>query len=153
MKNFFLLLTTFLLITSCTISKKPKFKHVENLEVKSIGLRNVTLRADAVFNNPNNLKGKLSIDDIHVFIDNIDVGTISSKEFDVPAENEFAIPLEGTFSLSKIYEKNKTNILGSVLKVIQTDSLNVQYKGNIRYHLGSFSYPYKIDKEQKISLK
>ncbi|MEW7290440.1 hypothetical protein [Aquimarina sp. 2304DJ70-9] len=153
MKKFLLLLTILMLITSCSISKKPEFKYVGNLKVKNIGLRNITLKADAVFNNPNNLKGKLSIDDIHVFVDNIDVGTISSEEFDVPAQSEFAIPLEGTFSLSKIYEKNKTSILGSVLKVIQTDSLNIQYKGSIRYHLGSFSYPYKIDKEQKISLQ
>ncbi len=153
MKKFLLLLTMFLLVTSCSISKKPEFKYVDNLKVKNIGLRNITLKADAVFNNPNNLKGKLSIDDIHVFVDNIDVGTISSEEFDVPAESEFAIPLEGTFSLSKIYEKNKNGLLGSVLKVIQTDSLNIQYKGSIRYHLGSFSYPYKIDKEQKISLQ
>ncbi len=153
MKKFSLLLTIFTLITSCTLSEKPKFKYVSNLEVKSIELRNITVKADAVFNNPNYAKGKLSIEDVHIFVDNMDVGTISSKEFDVPAKNEFAIPLEGTFSLSKIYEKNKTNILRSLLKVLQTDSLNIQYKGSLRYHFGSFSYPYKINKEQRISLK
>ncbi len=116
-------------------------------------MRNITLKADAIFNNPNSLQGTLSIEDIHVFVDNIDVGTISSQEFDVPAQSEFAIPLEGTFSLSKIYEENKNTLLGSVLKVIQTDSLDIQYKGIIRYHLGDFSYPYTIDKYKKVSLK
>ncbi len=153
MKNLLLLLTIFLLAISCSIPKKPKFKYIDNLEVKNVGLRNITLKADAVFNNPNHLKGTLSVEDIHVFVDNIDVGTISSKEFEVPSKSEFAIPLEGTFSLSKIYEENKNSLLGSVLKVIQTDSLHVRYKGNIRYHLGSFSYPYKIDKEKKLPLK
>ncbi len=153
MKKFLLLSTIFTVITGCTISKKPEFKYVDNIEVKNIGMRNITLRADAVFNNPNSLKGTLSVDDIHVFVDNIDVGTISSEEFDVPAESEFAIPLQGTFSLAKIYKDNKNSLLGSVLKVIQTDSINIQYKGSIRYHLGDFSYPYKINKEEKISLK
>jgi len=153
MKKLLLLLTIFLFATGCSISKKPEFKYIDNLEVKNIGLQNITLKADAVFNNPNHLKGTLSVDDIHVFVDNIDVGVVSSKEFDVPSQSEFTIPLEGTFSLSKIYKKNKNSLLGSVLKVIQTDSILIRYKGNIRYHLGSFSYPYKIDKEKKLPLK
>ncbi len=153
MKNFLLLSTIFAVISSCTFSKKPTFKYIDHIEVKNIDMRNVTLEANAVFDNPNNLKGTLSVDNIHVFVDNIDVGTISSEEFDVPSKNEFSIPLQGTFSLSKIYKNNKNSILGSVLKALQTDSINIQYKGNIRYHLGDFSYPYKIDKEEKISLK
>ncbi len=153
MKKFLLLSTIFMLLTACTFSEKPKFKYIDNLEVKNIGLRKVTLKADAIFNNPNHLKGTLSIDSIHVFVDNVKVGTILSQEFDVPAQNEFAIPLEGSFSLSKIYEENKSSLLGSVLKAIQTDSLDVKYQGVIRYHLGSFSYPYKVDKQQKVSVK
>jgi len=153
MKNFLILLTILLGVGSCTFTKKPKFKYVDKVEVKNIGLKNVTLKADAVFDNPNDLKGKLSTDSIQVFIDNIHVGAILAKEFKVPSKSEFAIPLEGTFSLSKIYNNNKNSILGSVLKAIQTDSITIQYKGVIRYHLGSFSYPYKIDKQQKISLR
>ncbi|GAA4274638.1 hypothetical protein U6A24_08730 [Aquimarina gracilis] len=153
MRNFLLLSTIFVLLTACTFSEKPKFKYVDNLEVKNIGLRNVTLKADAIFNNPNHLKGKLSIDSVLVFVDNIEVGAISAQEFNVPSQSEFAIPLEGTFSLSKIYEENKKSLLGSVLKVIQTDSLDIKYEGTIRYHLGSFSYPYQINKQQKVSIK
>ncbi len=116
--NKFLLLSTLLIgITSCSISKKPEFKYVDNIEVKNVSMRNITLKADAVFNNSNHIKVKLPIDSIHIFVDNIDVGARSSQEFDVPSKNEFTIPLEGTFSLSKVYKKN--NVLGSALKVIQ----------------------------------
>ncbi|WP_299440492.1 hypothetical protein [uncultured Aquimarina sp.] len=153
MKQLLLLSTILTVITSCSVSKKPEFKYITNIDVKNVSMRNVTLKADAIFDNPNHLQGKLSIDDIHVFVDNIDVGVISSKEFDIPSKDEFTIPLEGAFSLSKIYDKNKNNLLGSVLKMVQTDSLDIQYKGNIKYHLGGFSYPYKIDKQQKVSLK
>ena len=153
MNKFLLLSTIFICITSCSVSKKLEFKYIDTIEVKNISMRNITLKADAVFNNPNNVKGKLSIEDMHIFVDNIDAGIVSAQEFDVPKKNEFIIPLEGTFSLSKVYKENKNSILGSVLKVIQTDSLNIQYKGVIRYHLGSFSYSYRINKEQKVRLK
>ena len=152
MKKLVLLSTIVTLFTGCSLSKKPEFKYISTIEFKNISMRNVTVVANAVFENPNHLNGTLSIDDIHIFVDNIDVGTISSEEFDVPSKKEFTIPLQGNFSLSKIYEKEKNNIVSSVLKFAQTDSLLVQYKGTIRYHLGNFSYPYKIDKEQKISL-
>jgi len=153
MKKVLLLLTIFTIVTACSINKKPTFKQISTIQVKNISLRNVTVIADAVFDNPNHLKGTLSLDDIHIFVDNIDVGIISSQEFDVPAQEEFTIPLQGSFSLSKIYKDNKSNLLNSVLKLTQTDSLIVQYKGKIRYHLGNFSYPYKINEEQKISLQ
>lgn len=153
MKKFLLLSTIGTLLLSCSISKKPEFRYIDQIVVKNISMRDITLSADAVFHNPNILKGSLSIDDLHVFVDNIEVGTISSKQFDVPAKEEFSIPLEGSFSLSKIYNNSKNNILNSVLKVVQTDSLEIQYKGTIRYHLGEFSYPYTLDKKQNISIK
>ena len=140
-------------ITGCSLSKKPHFKYVDTIKVKNVNLQHITLSANAVFDNPNRLQGKLSIEDMHLFVDNIDIGTVSSNEFNVPTKDEFTIPLQGTFSLSKIYGENKNSLLNSVLKVIQTDSIHIQYKGIIRYHLGSFSYPYAINKEQKISIK
>lgn len=153
MKKFLLLLTIFFCLAACSVSKKPEFKHIDRIGVKNISMRNITVTADAIFNNPNSLKGTLSLEDIHIFVDNIDVGTVSAKEFDIPSQAEFAIPLEGSFSLSKIVSDSKNDILGSILKVVQTDSISIQYKGIIRYHLGSFSYPYNIDKQQKISVK
>ncbi|MBW1297727.1 hypothetical protein [Aquimarina litoralis] len=153
MKKFLFLSTIFAILSSCSVSKKPEFLHISKIDVKNVSMRNITINADAVFMNPNNVGGKLSIDDMHIFVDNIDVGTISSEEFDVPSKDEFKVPLEGTFSMSKIYENNKNNLLNSVIKMVQTDSLNVQYKGNIKYHLGNFSYTYKIEKEQKVSLR
>ncbi len=153
MKRLLLLSTILISIASCSVSKKPEFRHIENIEVKNVSMRNVTINADAIFNNPNHLKGKLSIDSIRVFVDNIDIGMISSQEFDVPPKGEFTIPLKGSFSLSKIYNKNKNMILGNILKIVQTDSLLIKYKGSIRYHLGAFSYPYTVNKEQRVSIK
>lgn len=153
MGKILLLSTIFVLTASCSISNKPTFKYIDSIEVTNISLDRVTLNANAVFNNPNNLKGKLSINDIHLFVDDMDIGSVSAKQFDVPAKTEFTIPLQGTFSLSKVYKENKNDILGSILKVIQTDSITVQYKGSIKYYLGNFSYPYTIDKEQKIRLR
>ena len=153
MKWFLLLSTIYILLTGCSFTTKPEFKYIDHIEVKNISLRNVTIQADAVFNNPNHLKGKLTLEDVHIFVDNMDVGVVKASEFDVPAKGEFSIPLKGTFSLSQIYNENKKNLLGNILKAIQTDSITINYRGTIRYRLGSFSYPYKIDKTEKIAIQ
>lgn len=152
MKKLFTLLIALALV-GCSITKQPEFKEITRIDVKNISMRNVTIEADAVFNNPNILKGKVTIEDLHIFVDDIDVGVVSSQEFDVPARAEFTIPLQGQFSLAQIYAKNKKGFLGNILNVLTTDSLQIQYKGKLRYHLGSFSYPYTIEEKQNISLK
>lgn len=143
----------FLGVLSCSQPKKPVFKAVSSIEIKKLGLKNVTVQADALFENPNALSGTLSLDDIHIFVNDLDVGTISSQTFEVPSHTEFTIPIQGSFSFSDIYAHKKQGLLNSILATIQTDSIHIQYKGAIRYHLGSFSYPYKIDTKQSIALK
>ncbi len=153
MNRFLLFLALFASVSSCISPKKPVFKYVDMIKIEKIGLREVTVKANAVFENPNALNGTLSIDDIHIVVNSIDVGTVSSEIFKVPQQNNFTIPLKGTFSLSKIYENDKNNLLNSILRTIQTDSIQIQYKGAIKYHLGDFKYPYKINKKEYISLK
>ncbi len=151
-KHYYLFGFLVTLLTSCSVTKKPEFKRVDAINVTQMSLQNVTLEADAVFENPNHIGGRLSIDDIHVFVNEIDMGTVSSETFEVPAKSEFNIPIRGTFALSKLLKDNKKGFLGNLLNTIQTESLDVKYVGKITYHLGSFSYSYPIDKTEKIDL-
>ncbi len=151
-KHYFLALSALLLI-SCSITKKPQFKHVAAIKIAQMSLQNVTLEADAVFENPNHIEGRLSVDDIHVFVNEIDMGSISAETFEVPARKEFSIPIRGTFSLAKIYNDHKKGFLGNLLNTLNTQNIDVKYVGKITYYLGSFSHSYAIDKTEKITLK
>ncbi|WP_459211652.1 hypothetical protein [Aquimarina rhabdastrellae] len=94
-------------IIGCVSPKKPIFKTIKSIKIEKIGLREVTLNADAIFENPNALQGTLSLEDLHIFVNDLDVGTISSTTFEVPSKAEFNVPLKGSFSLSKIYKKQQ----------------------------------------------
>ncbi|QKX07492.1 hypothetical protein HN014_22085 [Aquimarina sp. TRL1] len=153
MNKILLLLTIFFISIRCSSPEKPIFKSLNNIDIKKASLTEVTIHADAIFDNPNNLSGKLSIEDLHILVDNVDIGIISSKEFNVPKKESFTIPLTGTFPLSKIYKNNKKGILNSILSIATTDSLTIEYDGKIRYHLHDFSYPYHINTSQKIKIK
>lgn len=141
------------IMSSCSITKKPEFKQVNAITIEKLSLQNVTLNAEAVFENPNHIGGKLSLDDIHIIVNDIDMGTVSSATFDVPSKSEFTIPITGTFLLSKLYKDNQKGLLENILNTVKAERIDVKYQGEITYHMGKLSYPYKINKSSTISLK
>ena len=90
MKNLLYFSVLLLLISSCTVQKKPVFIKVANVKVVSVTLDTIRLKAKAFFENPNDVGGKISTDEIKVIINDTELAQVSSEEFKVPAivENE-----------------------------------------------------------------
>jgi len=153
MRKILLLSTLIILFTSCTVKEKPEFIKVENIKVETTSTKVVTLKANAVFNNPNDLGGTLNCENITVFIDGIPFGKISSEDFKVPAHKTFIIPLEIVINTGDLLKKTSKRGLGSILNSIIENKLNVQYKGDIFYRALGFSFRYPIDITDHIKLK
>ena len=80
------------------------------------------------------------------------MGNINSVDFDVPAQDEFTVPVEFEFPYDKIFQ-DKENVLLNVLNTLSDKKIKVLYKGTITYKLNVFSYDYPLDYSQEISLK
>ena len=149
MKHIGLLLTLFLTILSCSVSEKPQFIAIENVRVTESASKQITVVANARFNNPNDIKGELKTDDLVVFVNDNELAHVSSKSFKVPANQEFSIPLTAKIPTDSLYsDKNLSGLLGSLL----TKKIKVQYKGDINYKVFGFSHSYTIDKSEQITL-
>ena len=142
-----------LLITSCSVKKKPVFLKVD--DVKLISLRADTLRlgANAYFENPNDIGGKISTDEIKVLVNGTQLAQVSSEEFKVPANKEFSIPLKVVIPTKKVFENNKNGILGGLLSSLLNQNLKVQFKGDLKYKILGFSKVYPIDKTEEMKIK
>jgi len=152
MRNILLLLTLIILFTSCTVRKKPEFIKVENIEVMAASTKIITLNANAVFNNPNDLGGRLNCENIVVLINDIEIGKIDSEDFKIPAHRDFIIPLEINIHTEDIIKKNNNGILGGILNSILGQPLRVQYKGDIVYSALGFSFRYPINITENVKL-
>lgn len=149
-KLLIILSTIFLLIFSCNIKEKPEFLRVENIKVLESTSNHVTLTADALFLNPNDIGGELKTDEIKVFVNNNEMATVSTKSFKVPAKNEFSIPLKANIPTDSIFSnKNIGGLIGSLF----SKTIKVQYKGDIVYKVLGFSYTYNIDKTENVKIK
>jgi hypothetical protein len=150
MKKLIILSTLLIAFVSCSVKEKPEFLHVENIKVLESTSQYVTLTADAFFNNPNNISGKLQTEGIKVFVNGQEMATIISEEFKVPAKKEFSIPLKVNIPTDSLFSgKSLGGLLGSLL----SQKMEVKYQGNIKYKVLGFSHTYKIDKTEKVKIK
>ncbi|OIQ16330.1 hypothetical protein [Lacinutrix sp. MedPE-SW] len=150
MKKLIILSTILLTILSCKVNEKPEFLRIENIEVEDSNNEFIILTADAFFNNPNTIGGKLETDGIKVVVNDIEVGTVSSKTFNVPAKKEFSIPLKANIPANKILNLNN---LSGLLNSVLNKGMQVQYKGEIKYKVFGFSHKYALDEIQDVKIK
>lgn len=153
MKKLVFFIITTITIASCSVKKKPIFLKVDQIKVLSIASDTIRLKANAFFKNPNDIGGKLATDEIKVIINGTELAQVSSKEFKVPAREDFAIPLHVAIPAKKIFDNNKTGVLGGLLNSLLNKSVKIQLKGDIRYKILGFSHVYAIDKTEDVKIK
>lgn len=149
-KRFLMFFLTFTLLLNCTVTEKPEFIKLDNIEVVDANSKNITLKADAFFLNKNDVSGTLKTDDLKVYINDLEVASVISDEFDVPKSKSFAIPITVKVATdSVISDKNLGSLLGSFI----SKRLKVHYKGEIKYRIMGYSSTYTVDEIQNVKLK
>jgi hypothetical protein len=150
MKNAVYFFLLFLVMSSCSITKKPIFIKVDQVEVVTATSDTVRLKAAAFFENPNSIGGTISSDKIEVFVNGEAIATVVVSPFKVPAKEEFFVPLTAVIPTKRIFENNKNGILGGLLNSFLKKSIQVQFKGNLKYKVLGFSKTYLVDKTTQI---
>lgn len=153
MRKAFYFLGLFILMCSCNVNKEPVFIKIDNLKLISFKNDTIRLKANAFFQNPNDVGGKISTDEIKVIVNGTEVAQVSSDEFKVPARNEFIMPLKVAISAKQIFKNNKNGILGGLLNSILKKSIKVQFKGDLKYKVFGYSSNYPVDITQDLKIK
>jgi hypothetical protein len=152
MKKFTILLLI-LLTTSCAVKKKPEFIKIDGIELLEANSRTLTLKAEALFNNPNVVGGRLNTEGVNVFVNDMLMGVVSAEEFKVPAKNSFKVPLQIKINTKDLLRKDPNGFLSGLLNSVLNKNLKVTYKGVIQFKALGFSYKYPIDKTETVKIK
>jgi len=123
-----LIIPLVLLFISCSVREKPFFVKIDTMKVASSSLENIVLTADAYFMNKNDIGGSLESKNIDVIINNTTVAKMSSEIFEVPAGEEFTIPLKVVIPTKKIFDNKESGVLGGILNSI----LNKKYQCTVQ---------------------
>ena len=152
MKKIICFFITFIII-SCSVSEKPVFIKVDEIKILSSTLDTLKISAYAYFKNPNDVGGKLKVEDIRVLVNEVEVAKVETEKFDVLAQKEFKIPLQVEIPASKILGNEKKNFLGNLISSILKKKVKVQFKGDLKYEIFMYSDTYFVDETQEIKIK
>jgi hypothetical protein len=153
MRYFLSLILLIFIFLGCSVNKQPVFKKVDNIKIVSISADTIRLKADAFFENPNDVGGKISTDAITIFANDIEVAQISSNEFKVPAKDSFQIPLQAKIPTKKLLNTNKNGVLGGLLNSLFTLKVTIRIKGNLEYVVFGFKKEFLVDKTEDIKIE
>tara|TARA_B110000503_G_scaffold65424_1_gene102843 strand:+ start:188 stop:652 length:465 start_codon:yes stop_codon:yes gene_type:complete len=153
MKKGLYFLGFILLFYGCSVKKSPVFIKVDDLQLTSFALDTIRLQANAYFQNPNDVGGEISTDEIIVLVNGEEVAQVYADEFKVPARNEFSIPLKVVIPAKRVFDHKKNGILGGLINSFLTKKVKVQFKGNLKYAVFGLKKEFLIDKTQDIKIK
>ena len=149
----FTLLLLIVLTTACTIKQKPEFIKIDGIQLVDANSKTLTLKAEALFNNPNDVGGRLNTEGVNVFVNDILMGVVRAEEFKVPAKDNFTIPLEIQIKTNELLGKDPNGFLSGLLNSVLNRNLKVTYKGVIQFKALGFNYNYPIDTTETINIK
>lgn len=126
-----------LLFSACDSVDYPEFKEMKNVKFKSVSFNNgpsVTLKADAVFFNPNPIGANVTEVNLDVYIDDKKVTNIKQDVSAVMGSNsDFTLPLDFNVPLKEVFKDAKPAI-GNIFKKRKID---YRMDGTLKVGVGS----------------
>jgi len=85
------------------------------------------LKANAVFYNPNDMRGRLKRINVEIFVDGKKAAVVNQKlKTHIPAKGEFIVPLEVKLSIKEL------GFMDTLLGVIGGKKFEVRYEGSLK---------------------
>jgi LEA14-like dessication related protein len=140
---FFLLLV---LVTGC---KRPK-EDIVLRQIKDVVVDATSgplLKANAIFYNPNSMRGKLKKIKVDVFVNGKKAASVDQDlKTVIPANNEFTVPIEVKLAIKEL------GFMDTLLGMIGGKTFEVRYEGSLKlsYHGVPINVPVNYKDDVKI---
>lgn len=149
-RNFFLCILS-VLVFGCSMPKEPEFQRMENTIVQKLSSREIIIKTNAVFDNPNGFGVIVSSVDLIAKANDVETAKIrQTNDVKMIGNEEFAIPLEIQLKPKKLLT------VGNLIKLVAgslEQKITLNYKGTTTLKLMDMSYEVPIDYAEEIILK
>jgi LEA14-like dessication related protein len=136
-----------LLLTGCQRpNEKIVLKNIKDVVVDASS--DPTLKANAVFFNPNNVKGKLKKIDVEIFVNGKKAAKVN-QEFNtvIPANSEFTIPLTVDLAMKELGLKD------TILGMLGGKKFEVRYAGFLKLSYKGFPIKVPVDYKDDVRIR
>lgn len=141
-----LLIAALLLSAGC---KKPDqdivLRHIRDVVVDAS--TEPMLKANAVFYNPNDVRGKLKKIDVEIFVDGKRAAAVDQEmKTNIPAESEFIVPLEVKLAMKEL------GFMDTLFGMIGGKTFNIHYKGSLKLNYRGLPISVPVDYKDEVKL-
>jgi LEA14-like dessication related protein len=145
-----LFIGTMLLVLTTLIGCEKPDQDIELKRIKDVVVEATTdplLKANAVFFNPNNVRGKIKKIKVDIFVNGKKAGSVDQDlKLSVPAQAEFTVPIEVKLAIKEL------GFMDTVLGMLGGKKFDVRYEGflKLNYHGIPIKVPVNYSDEVKI---
>lgn len=152
MKRLFFLGSFLMVLTSCTLTKKPELLGFREVKLQNFKKDSVTFKAIAKFHNPNIIGGDITTKGLKASINELQFCKLKDQQIKVKARKDFEMPIEFPFAYADVLSFKKS-LLTVLLNSVITSEFKVSLEGDILYK-GWFikkTHPLKYEKKVELS--
>lgn len=140
----------FILILISGACKQPDqeivLRHVRDVVVDATS--EPMLKANAIFYNPNDMRGRLKKIDIEIFVNGKKAASVDqSFKTSIPAASEFTVPLEVKLALKEI------GVMDTIFGMIGGKKFDIHYKGSLKITYRGLPINVPVDYEDEVRLR
>jgi LEA14-like dessication related protein len=123
-----------------------KLKNVRDVVVDATS--DPTLKANAIFFNPNNVRGKLKKIDVEIFVNGKKAANVK-QDFNtiIPANSEFTIPLTVNLNMKEL------GFMDTILGMVGGKKFEVRYEGSIRLNYRGIPVRVPVNYKDDVKLR
>jgi hypothetical protein len=136
-----------LLLTGC---QKPDedivLRHIRDVVVDASS--EPMLKANAIFYNPNEMRGRLKKIDVEIFVDGKRAASVEQTlKTSIPAMSEFSVPLEVKLAIKEL------GLMDTIFGMLGGKTFKVHYKGSLRLSYHGFPINVPVDYKDEVKLR
>lgn len=106
------------------------------------------LKANAVFFNPNDVRGRLKKIDVEIFVDGKRAASVDQEmKTSIPAQSEFTVPLEVKLAIKEL------GIMDTLFGMIGGRTFKIHYKGSLKLSYRGLPINVPVDYKDEVKIR
>lgn len=146
-KCVWLLVAVLVMLAGC---RKPDqdivLRHIRDVVVDASS--DPMLKANAVFFNPNEMRGRIRKIDVEIFVNGKKAATVDQVlKTAIPAQAEFTVPLEVKLSIKEL------GVMDTLFGMIGGKTFKIRYKGSLKLSYRGLPINVPVDYEDEVKFR
>jgi hypothetical protein len=136
-------------LPGCSFEEPVVFKGVDRVNV--VGMKDgfVNIEAIAIFNNPNDISGRLKKVDVAILLRKDTLATITQREnLRIEKLSDFAVPIKARLSIKEI----QSGVLNNIFAILGNRKLSLRFVGSIKVSSWGVTRTVPVDFESEVNL-